>query len=1116
MFRRVLFPGFLLVSLASAIAAPPAWWASRGATDANPPNDDAAVNQGQLKQFTQKAVQELNTRIPGGAGTDLNGLVNGWMQAYQTGGYNAANPLPADFDAMNSGQLKWIANKVHARLVLAKYENAPPAWLVPNPATDKQLVNLGQLKTVFNFDLTAPTGQLPEWWQKFYFNGQTGIDPAADPDGDSLTNIQEISMGTDPNTIGNDADNNSLPDDWELANAEAFAVYPPILASKMSRNQSSPASLLLRNDTSSAVDYSVAITGTTFPAYSHEDSLAGNISYTWEDISSTGTRLPDVSNGDDNYEEAPFTDFAFPFYGGNFYTVFVSSNGLLAFGSGNWSYHNRFLPGTSAPSNIIAPFWDDLDTRTGGDIYYKQKTDRFIVQFQNVTRFSSTDTLTFQVVLFSDGRIQFRYQTLNGVLDSCTVGIQNVTRDAGIGIAYNTLYLQNQMAIEIRPQSDFFTINPLSGSIPAHSIQSLSGLFQSWSLAPSVYHAHLTLTHDGLAANPIVIPVQLEILNLPSTVALISPIAGQSILQGTATSISANASDPEGIARIEFYDGTLKIGETTGDDSNYSIYNYQTVPGLHSFIARAVDSFGSPTDSLPVTLSVIPDTDGDGMPDAWEIANGLAPGDFTDAEIDADGDGYSNLEEYQFQKNPNVAEDSDGDGMPDGWEYHNGLDLSVDDSAGDLDRDGLSNFDEYGLETRANNPDTDGDGMWDYFEFFYGFNTVVNDGAHEQDPDNDGYSNLEESQAETDPFSSDSYLIRVVYSRPVNGETVVPCGKVVIIGLDRPLAPGITVIPNFVISDFSDQPVDGTVKILSDRKTITFVSSTPFAPNAKYRIVLRRSTSGLPVILHTAVFTTSGEVANDGPFLMTTSPADGNINVATNIAVSSYWSEPLDESSLSASSLSILDASGVAVPFTMNYDSFWHRLDLIPTNNLDVGAEYFVAVNSGITNLRGQSMASGSTLRFKTIEEPLTTPEIGPYVTEVSPSQLAKNISTNAIIQVSWSESMNAGSLNPTTCKLIKAWNGEEIPITLSYSGAFARLTVTPQAVLDENTAYTVHFTSGVQNATGLGFTQHGEWEAYFRTGIEEPGGGGPATPDPGWENPGPGGPGLGFPPINQ
>ena len=40
------------------------------------------------------------------------------------------------------------------------------------------------------------------------------------------------------------------------------------------------------------------------------------------------------------------------------------------------------------------------------------------------------------------------------------------------------------------------------------------------------------------------------------------------------------------------------------------------------------------------------DSDGDGMPDEWEIANGLNPFDPTDANQDRNGDGYTNIEEY--------------------------------------------------------------------------------------------------------------------------------------------------------------------------------------------------------------------------------------------------------------------------------------------------------------------------------------------------------------------------------------------------------------------------------------------------------------------------------------
>jgi hypothetical protein len=111
------------------------------------------------------------------------------------------------------------------------------------------------------------------------------------------------------------------------------------------------------------------------------------------------------------------------------------------------------------------------------------------------------------------------------------------------------------------------------------------------------------------------------------------------------------------------------------------------------------------------------DLDGDGIPDGWEDSHGLNPDDDSDAGIDLDNDTLTNLEEYQNGTDLNDADtdddglndsdevnthgtnpadpDTENDGMPDGWEVTHDLDPLSDDASGDPDDDGYTNLQEY-------------------------------------------------------------------------------------------------------------------------------------------------------------------------------------------------------------------------------------------------------------------------------------------------------------------------------------------------------------------------------------------------------------------------------------
>jgi hypothetical protein len=123
-----------------------------------------------------------------------------------------------------------------------------------------------------------------------------------------------------------------------------------------------------------------------------------------------------------------------------------------------------------------------------------------------------------------------------------------------------------------------------------------------------------------------------------------------------------------------------------------------------------------------INVNTIVSTVGDGIPDDWKIAHGFDPNDPSVAGQDPDGDGLTNLQEFQLGTDPRNP-DTDGDGVSDGEEVKRGTNpLNA-----DTDGDGLTDADEIRLGTNPLNPDTDGDGIPDGIEVKLGLNPLVPD-----------------------------------------------------------------------------------------------------------------------------------------------------------------------------------------------------------------------------------------------------------------------------------------------------------------------------------------------------------------------------------------------------
>ena len=152
------------------------------------------------------------------------------------------------------------------------------------------------------------------------------------------------------------------------------------------------------------------------------------------------------------------------------------------------------------------------------------------------------------------------------------------------------------------------------------------------------------------------------------------------------------------------------------------------------------------------------DTDGDGLPDAWETASF---GNLAQTYLgDADSDTLNNGAELVLTTNPNVS-DTDADGLADALEiFTHGTNPKLADSDGD----GLSDGGEITAGTSPYLADTDGDGLTDGAE--------VN--THGTDPlladtDGDDYTDGVEIANGTNPLSAASYPLLSTQVRSFSG-----------------------------------------------------------------------------------------------------------------------------------------------------------------------------------------------------------------------------------------------------------------------------------------------------------------------------------------------------------
>ena len=143
--------------------------------------------------------------------------------------------------------------------------------------------------------------------------------------------------------------------------------------------------------------------------------VASSVPFGWTDISGSGVPITStvwVPNADDGAVQVDLP-FNFRFYGTTYTKVYLSTNGYIQFGSSSAAYAPNCLNLNTAPLNIAAAYWMDLDPSAGGTVHKEvlglTPNRAMVLQFTNVPPRLGSGSLTFQILIYENNSIDFVY-----------------------------------------------------------------------------------------------------------------------------------------------------------------------------------------------------------------------------------------------------------------------------------------------------------------------------------------------------------------------------------------------------------------------------------------------------------------------------------------------------------------------------------------------------------------------------------------------------------------------------------------------------------------------------------------------------------------------------------
>jgi hypothetical protein len=214
------------------------------------------------------------------------------------------------------------------------------------------------------------------------------------------------------------------------------------------------------------------------------------------------------------------------------------------------------------------------------------------------------------------------------------------------------------------------------------------------------------------------------------------------------------------------------------------------------------------------------------------------------------------------------------------------------------------------------------------------------------------------------------------------------------------------------------------------------------------------------------------------PTVISTTPANGATAVPINQAVTATFSEAMNPATIDSSTFTLTAPGGAAVTGVVTYVPAGSVATFTPSANLLVSTLYTATITTGAQDLSGNALAVNYVWTFTTAAAVNTTK---PTVISTIPANAATGVPLNQVLSATFSEAMNAATINSTTF-LLSGPGTTSVAGQVVYASVGSSATFTPTLPLAANTLYTATITTGAMDLFGNPLAVNYVWT--FTTGA--------------------------------